>query len=106
GGALFAFGALHQEMIAQDVVLRRSQGNITREQLDEYNTALDTRNVLRRDAFIAFGLAGGFAVAAAGLYLFDDPSPSPGDVPPVARVQTVSFPLGPMGAGLGVVGRF
>ena len=76
GGVLTGL-ALGAQRSAREIDDARASGNITGQQLDDYNRSLDQRETWRRAAGIAFGA--GAVVAATGLVLFafDQPKLAP-----------------------------
>jgi tetratricopeptide (TPR) repeat protein len=74
-GGVFVGLALHQQSVAKGIDSDRSQGNITQDDLDRYNNALNARDKTWKPAAAgAFG--GGLALGAIGalLYAFDQPA--------------------------------
>ena len=76
-GGVFTGLALGSQRSAREISDARRTGNISAQQLDDYNQALDHRETWRRAAGVAFGA--GAVVAATGLVLFafDQPKLAP-----------------------------
>lgn len=119
-GVLLGFGAGEQQEIAQGIFTQRQTGNITDQQLQDYNKAISERDEFRSAAVISLGA--GVTIGAAGLlfFLFDNPKPT---VPPARfddssdkpaspapsdfKMEVVGAPMvGPDFFGGAMVGRF
>jgi hypothetical protein len=101
GGAL-ALAAFGQEHTLRDIQATAIQRNLTSAEAATFNSALDTRDGLRRDALVIAGVGGALALTAAALYFLDNPTPPTGDGPRSSRAHALSLTLGPAG----VIGRF
>ncbi|UQA54630.1 PEGA domain-containing protein [Polyangium aurulentum] len=104
GGAVLALGALRQENIAKRVLADAEVENISATQLEQYNTARESRDALRVASYSVFGLSCALGVAAAATFYFDNPKPP--RAPRMVGVQRGSIAILPGGAGVGIGGTF
>lgn len=101
-----ALGALDEEDSAQTITTLASRQNISEKDRETYTDELSARDHLRTAAAVTAGVAGALGVVAAGLYAFDDPVPSLGELPRSTRAPKPALTVGLAGAGLTVRLRF
>lgn len=115
-GAIFGIGSLNAEGSAEDIESKRARGNISADDLDKHNSAVDRRDDFRTISLVGLSVGGALVVGGALLYLFDKPSISM--VPPRSHESTPAprpkdgmelgaYPIvGPTVAGAGFGARF
>lgn len=119
-GVLLGLGAGSQEGVADEILRRKAAGNLTEDDIPNYNNAIRQRDEMRGAAVASLGT--GVTLGAVGLllYLFDTPkpfippgrlddtqdkpsSPAPGEL----KMEVGGAPmLGPDFAGGMLIGRF
>jgi hypothetical protein len=85
-GVLTGLGAAEEEDVAIRILEQRKTVNLTPDQLNEYNKAIDQRDQLRSGAIVALGMGATIGAAGLLLYLFDDPKPTV----PLSRFEDTS----------------
>ncbi|HEX2880699.1 MAG TPA: PEGA domain-containing protein [Polyangiaceae bacterium] len=118
-GALFVTGgvftglALHQESEAKDLQRRLAQTNLSLEERNQHEDAIDRRDTYRNIAIGTFAGGAAVGITAALLYLFDQPEPAAPAAPRSPTPQpeeksdldlAVAPLLSPTTAGLAVAG--
>jgi tetratricopeptide (TPR) repeat protein len=88
-GAVLAGLSVHEQNKAQTILEQHQSGLITADQHDEYDTARQHRDDLRRFAGVAFGAGAGVGVIGLLLYAFDQPAVG---APPPRSEQTPKTP--------------
>lgn len=118
-GAVMAGLAVHDQSLAQQFLDKKSKGNVTQAELDDYNKNRDARDNLKRYASVAAGAGLVVGITGALLYVFDrSPVALPSQrVEDRQKPETPSKPetqmevgvlpaFGPGYAGGAMIGRF
>lgn len=74
GGAAFGLAAMGRENRAQEIERAQAERNITADELDDHNRAIDRRDTFRTTAIVSASIGGALAAGGLLLYLFDKPS--------------------------------
>ncbi len=117
GGAVFGLAAIGRENRAQEIERAQAERNITAEELDEHNRAIDRRDAFRTTAIVSASIGGALAAGGLLLYLFDKPSvavlpprsvePGPAPTKKPGELEITAQPmLGPGVYGGGATVRF
>jgi hypothetical protein len=102
GGGVLALGALHQQNICQHILSAGAAGNISPDQLAEYDAARKSRDFSRGASLLTFGVAGALGISALATYIWDDPAlPAP-----APSVGVTALSLRPGEGFIGIGGRF
>jgi hypothetical protein len=123
GGALLVTGgvftglALHQESEAKDLQQRLAQTNLSLDERNQHEDAIERRDTYRNVAIGTFAGGAAIGITAALLYLFDQPEPAAPSAPTPAPGSTPAQPeeksdldlavaplLSPTTAGLAIAG--
>lgn len=117
GGAAFGIAAVSRENRAQEIEQARTQRNITPDELDDHNRAIDRRDTFRTTAIVSTSIGAALAAGGLLLYLFDKPSvavlpprsvePGPAPTKKPGELEITAQPmLGPGMYGGGAIVRF
>jgi tetratricopeptide (TPR) repeat protein len=116
GGAVFGAFALNRENRVQELDETRAGRNLSREELDEHNFAIDRRDTFRTTAIVSTSIGAALAAGGLLLYVFDKPNvavlpprsvePGPSPKKPGELEITAQPLLGPGIYGGGATVRF